>query len=257
MSAPVFVIAPAALAGAHAGSVLMLDGPEGRHAVSVTRLRAGEPVHLVDGLGTRVLGVVHGHDGRTILEVDVVDVEVEAAPVPRIIAVQALAKGERGELAVEQLTEIGVDVIVPWAATNCVVQWRGDRELKGYHRWVLAARAAAKQSRRAWFPEVADLADTDAVAMRVRGAALAVVLHESAEKSIGDMSVPPTGDLVVIVGPEGGLTPDELRSLQSAGAVAVRLGPTVLRTSSAGLAGVAALMSGSPRWAVGQPGVGG
>jgi hypothetical protein len=157
VSAPVFVIDPAAIAGAHAGSVLMLDGAEGRHAVTVTRLRAGEPVHLVDGRGTRAIGVVHGHDGRSILEVDVVDVEVEAVPTPRIVVVQALAKGERGELAVEQLTEIGVDVIVPWSAAHCVVKWRGDRELKGYHRWVVAAHAAAKQSRRAWFPQVADL----------------------------------------------------------------------------------------------------
>jgi len=251
----VFVIDPGALAGAHAGSVLMLDGPEGRHAVTVTRLRVGEPVHLVDGRGTRAIGVVHGHDGRSILEVDVVDVDVEAVPTPRIVVVQALAKGERGELAVEQLTEIGVDVIVPWSAANCVVQWRGDRELKGYQRWVVAAHGAAKQSRRAWFPQVADLADTDDVVKLVRGAARAVILHESADLAIGNVEVPASGEFVLIVGPEGGLTPEELKVLQEAGAVAVRLGPTVLRTSSAGMVGVAAFMAGTRRWAIDGPGV--
>lgn len=257
MSAPVFVIDPAAIAGAHAGSVLMLDGAEGRHAVTVTRLRAGEPVHLVDGRGTRAIGVVHGHDGRSILEVDVVDVEVEAVPTPRIVVVQALAKGERGELAVEQLTEIGVDVIVPWSAAHCVVKWRGDRELKGYHRWVVAAHAAAKQSRRAWFPQVADLADTDGVVKLVRSSARSIVLHESADLAIGNVEVPPSGEFVLIVGPEGGLAQEELEVLQDAGAVAARLGPTVLRTSSAGMAAVAALMAGTARWAVRSPGVGG
>jgi len=255
MSAPVFAIDPGALAGAHAGSVLMLDGPEGRHAVTVIRLRVGEPVHLVDGRGTRAIGVVHGHDGRSILEVDVVDVEVEAVPTPRIVVVQALAKGERGELAVEQLTEIGVDVIVPWAAANCVVQWRGDRELKGYQRWAVAAHSAAKQSRRAWFPQIADLANTDDVVKLIRGAARAVILHETAEQAIGNIEMPPSGELVLIVGPEGGLAPEELEILQWAGAVAVRLGPTVMRTSSAGMVGVAALLSGSTRWSVGRGGV--
>ena len=254
MSAPVFVVEPAALASAQPGSVVTVDGSEGRHAVTVTRLRAGEAIHVVDGHGTRVIGTVRGHDARSSCEVDVESVEHEVEPRLRLVVVQALAKGERGELAVEQLTEIGVDVIVPWSAAHCVVQWKQDRIEKSRQRWMDAAHAAAKQSRRARFPIVAGLADTAAVVARVREARGAVLLHESAAQGIAGVSLPESGDLVIVVGPEGGISDDELVTLQAAGATCVRLGPSVLRTSSAGMAAVAALMASSPRWAVGNSG---
>jgi 16S rRNA (uracil1498-N3)-methyltransferase len=255
VSAPVFVVNPAVLATAQPGAVIVVDGFEGRHAVTVTRIRVGEEVDIVDAHGTRAAGTVLAIVGRDAMHVTVTRLEHEVVRQPRIIVVQALAKGDRGELAVEQLTEIGVDVIVPWAAANCVVQWRGDRELKGYQRWAVAAHSAAKQSRRAWFPQIADLANTDDVVKLIRGAARAVILHETAEQAIGNIEMPPSGELVLIVGTEGGLAPKELEILQWAGAVAVRLGPTVMRTSSAGMVGVAALLSGSTRWSVGRGGV--
>lgn len=254
MSAPVFVVEPAALASAQPGSVVTVDGAEGRHAVTVTRLRAGEAIHVVDGEGTRVIGTVHGHDARSSCEVDVERVEHELEPRLRLVVVQALAKGERGELAVEQLTEIGVDIIVPWSAAHCVVQWKQDRVEKSRQRWIDAARSAGKQSRRARFPVVADLADTTSVLARVREAQGSVLLHESASLGIAGVTLPESGDLVIVVGPEGGISDEELAALQAAGAHCVRLGPTVLRTSSAGMAAVAALMASSPRWAEGNSG---
>ncbi len=167
---------------------------------------------------------------------------------PRIVVVQALPKGERGELAVELLTEIGADAIVPWAATRCVTQWKGERAERGQRRWADAAHAAAKQARRARFPEIRGLAGTAEVAGLVRAATLAMVLHETARAPISDLVLPPVGDVVVVVGPEGGLTDAELELLTASGATAVRLGPTVLRTSSAGIAAVAALLASSARW---------
>ena len=255
MSAPVFVVDPVVLADAQPGALVLVDGAEGRHAVSVTRLRVGEAVDIVNGLGTRAVGTVHSVDGRDALQVLVTKVEHEGIRQPRLVVVQALAKGDRGELAVEQLTEIGVDEIVPWAAAHCVVQWKSDRLAKSHQRWVDTAYAAAKQCRRATFPVVTQLADSADVVARIANADAALVLHESATMPITPLRAGITGEVIVVVGPEGGLSPDELGAFTSAGASAVRMGPTVLRTSSAGMAAVAALLSGTTRWAVGADGV--
>jgi 16S rRNA (uracil1498-N3)-methyltransferase len=243
---PIFVLDD--LGAAAPDVVVTLDGPEGRHAVSVMRLAPGEPVALVDGCGRRVSGAVVSAHGRDRVEVRVDSVLDEAVPVPTITVVQALAKGDRGERAVELLTEIGVDVIVPWAARNCVARWTHDRADRGHRRWVDAAHAAAKQARRARFPTVTPLATTAEVVSLVRTASLALLLHEVAEGSLGAVPLPPLGDVVLIVGPEGGIAPDEVTALEEAGAIPTRLGPTVLRTSSAGMAAVAVLLARTERW---------
>lgn len=247
MSAPVFLAPPAALSDAAAGDTVQLDGPEGRHAVSVRRLRPGEDVHLTDGAGRTVEGVVASLDGRDRLVVQVVHVRTDPPPAPRLVLAQALAKGDRGELAVETATEIGVDEVLPWTASRCVVQWRGDRAAKGVARWRATAQEAAKQSRRSWFPVVSEPVGTAALAERVAGAALAVVLHEEAEQPLAGLAVPDDGDVLVVVGPEGGIAPEELQELEAAGALVCRLGATVLRTSTAGAAALAVLSAAS-RW---------
>lgn len=219
--------------------LLVLDGPEGRHAAVVRRLRVGEVVDLVDGRGGRVTGplVTVAKDSVTMA----VSSRTAEAPVsPRITLVQALAKGDRGELAVELATEVGVDVIVPWAAARCMVKWDGERGVKALERWRSTAREAAKQSRRAWFPAVSELAATPDVAA-LPGQLL--VLHEQA--SVPLSSVELTGDVVLVVGPEGGIGTDELAAL---GGTAVRLGGSVLRTSTAGAAAAAVVSARTGRW---------
>lgn len=249
MTPPVFVVDPDDLAHAAVGGLVRVDGPEGRHAAGVRRLSVGEPVSLVDGRGTRADGTVVAVVDRSAIDVQVTDHRTEPDPSPRIVVVQALPKGDRGELAVELLTEVGVDAIVPWAAAQCVTQWRPDRRERAHRRWADAAHAAAKQARRARFPVVEPLASTDEVAARVRAAALSLVLHESATRSLAGQALPASGEVVIVVGPEGGLTGEELSAFEACGANTVRLGPTVLRTSSAGLAAVSALLAPSPRWA--------
>jgi 16S rRNA (uracil1498-N3)-methyltransferase len=226
---------------------ILLDGPEGRHAAAVRRLRPGERADLTDGAGLVVECVVTSA-GRDSLELEAVARRHEPAPTPRIVVVQALPKGDRGELAVETMTEVGVDVIVPWAAARCVTQWRPERRAKALGRWRSTAREAAKQARRAWLPEVTDLATTADVAARVADAALAVVLHEEAERPLSGLDVPAEGDLVVVVGPEGGLTAEELTAFAAAGGVPALLGPTVLRTSTAGVAAASVLLTRTGRW---------
>jgi 16S rRNA (uracil1498-N3)-methyltransferase len=226
---------------------ILLDGPEGRHAAAVRRLRAGERADLTDGAGLLVECVVTSA-GRVSLQLEAVSRRRSPEPSPRIVVVQALPKGDRGELAVETMTEVGVDVIVPWAAARCVTQWRPERGAKALGRWRSTAREAAKQSRRAWLPEVTDLAGTAEAAERVASATLAVVLHEEAEQPLSTLSVPEKGEIVLVVGPEGGLTGEELSEFQTAGGIPALLGPTVLRTSTAGVAAASVLLSRTGRW---------
>jgi 16S rRNA (uracil1498-N3)-methyltransferase len=244
MTAPVFVVP----AGSLGGSRIAVDGPEGRHAVSVRRLRVGEAVVLTDGLGTGAYGVVAAVEGRDRLQVDIAEVRAEPRPRPRLTVVQALPKGDRGELAVEMMTEVGVDRVVPWAATRCVTQWRGERGLKALGKWRAAAREAGKQSRRLRFPEVPELMTTRQVARLLSDAAFAAVLHEEGAEPLAGAVLPDTGDVVLVVGPEGGVAPQELVAFAEAGAKPYRLGPSVLRTSTAGVAAGALLLGRTGRW---------
>jgi 16S rRNA (uracil1498-N3)-methyltransferase len=236
------------LAGVRRGDRVEVAGDEAHHAVTVRRMRIGEGVVLTDGRGHRATGTVADAAKRRLV-VTVSQAESLPEPAPAFTVVQALPKGDRGELAVELLTEVGVARIVPWAASRCVAVWRGDRSARALARWRATAREASKQARRAWFAEVAELASTDDAAGWVSGADLAVVLHESAEGSLSDLPVPPSGSVTIVVGPEGGLTDEEVAAFTVAGAHAVRLGREVLRTSTAGVAAVSALMSRSARWA--------
>jgi 16S rRNA (uracil1498-N3)-methyltransferase len=244
VSPPVFVLPTGALI---LGPVTV-DGAEGRHAATVVRLRVGEDVELVDGRGRRATGAVAAVPGKDRIEVDVTSVVDEPVPTPRLVVVQALPKGDRGEVAVETMTEAGVDEIVPWAASRCVTRWREGRGEKALARWRATAHAAAKQSRRARFPVVAELAGTLDVVDRLRRATAGVVLHEEAVDTLGDFQPPTTGDVVLVVGPEGGLSGEELAVLVEAAGTSYRLGPTVLRTSTAGTVALAAVLSRTARW---------
>jgi 16S rRNA (uracil1498-N3)-methyltransferase len=208
----------------------------------------GETVVLVDGDGRRGSGTVAAITGKDVVEVDVAAVGTEPHPEPWLVVVQALPKGDRGETAVETMTEVGVDEVVPWAASRCVTRWREGRGDKALARWRSSAAAAAKQSRRARFPVVADLATTAAVVERLAGSATAVLLHEEASVPLSAFAPPSAGEVVLVVGPEGGLSPEELAAFEAAGATAYRLGPTVLRTSTAGTAALAVLLARTPRW---------
>jgi 16S rRNA (uracil1498-N3)-methyltransferase len=246
MSLPVHWVE--SLTGVASGDLVVVEGDEAHHAVAVRRLREGERLALTDGAGTTLTGVVQA-TGKRRLTVEVADVVRVPEPEPRVTVVQALPKGDRGELAVEVLTEVGVGTLVPWAASRSVAVWRGERAEKSLARWRATAREAAKQSRRAWFPHVEPLTSTQAICGLLGAADLAVVLHEEAATSLASLPVPARGSVVVVVGPEGGLTDAEVAAFADAGAHAVRLGVEVLRTSTAGVVAVAALLAQTGRWA--------
>lgn len=246
MTAAVFVTD--SLDGVVPGSVVTLDGPEGRHAVSVRRLAPGEEVVLTDGLGRGAAGTVLATEGKDRLSVEVRNCPVEPEPTPRITVVQALPKGDRGELAVETMTETGADAVVPWAAARCITQWKGERGVKSLAKWRSTAREAGKQARRLRFLEVAEAATTKQVAALLAAADFAAVLHEEGAEPLATAELPASGSIVLVVGPEGGVAPQELELFAEAGARPYRLGRTVLRTSTAGTAATALLLGRTGRW---------
>jgi 16S rRNA (uracil1498-N3)-methyltransferase len=243
---PVFLV-PAVPPG---GSAL-LDGEEARHAATVRRMRAGERLVLSDGNGGLARCVVEavqaGRDASVRLTVE--ERWTEPAPELRVIVVQALVKGDRGELAVELATEAGADEVLPWRAARSVARWEdGPRGAKALARWRTTARAAAKQARRSRVPQVGEPVDTAVLAHRIQTAAGALVLESGVSERLADIDLPATGDLVLVVGPEGGITDEELEALTAAGAKAVRLGPSVLRTSTAAAVALGALGARTTRW---------
>lgn len=229
------------------GDSAWLDGDEGHHAARVRRVVAGERIAITDGAGGMAACVVRAVVGATV-ELAVLERTNVALPSPRLVVVQALAKADRGELAVEVMTELGVDEIVPWSAARSVTRWRGERGDKARQRWVATARTATKQAQRAWLPAIAALADPAGVAARLRSASAAIVLDPDAPVALNELELPSAGDILVVVGPEGGLGAGEIDLFTAAGAVPGRLGPTVLRTSTAGAAALAVLSARLGRW---------
>ena len=271
MTAPVFLADGADLAA----DVIVLTGAEGRHAATVRRIRPGERADVTDGQGLLAECVVTAA-GAGQVELRVRARREVPVPDPLVTVVQAIPKGERAELAVETMTEVGVDVIVPWQAERCVARWPADRAPKALGRWRSAAREAAKQARRARVPEVTGLASSADVVARISAAGFAIVLEPDASVALSQLalarpsgplpagsqpgvpgwdpeklSAPPlpvSGNIVLIVGPEGGISPDELTAFADAGAKSARLGESVLRTSTAGAVAAAVLMTATGRW---------
>jgi 16S rRNA (uracil1498-N3)-methyltransferase len=239
VTAPVFF---AAVGAAGAGDRIVLGGEEGRHAGNVRRLRPGEPIDLTDGAGVVLRGVVL-EVRRGELTVDVRERIDVAAPSLRLTVVQALARGGRDEQAVEAMTEVGVDHVVGWEAARGVARWTDRTKAK----WTATSRAATKQSRRAWCPAISGPVTTTEVADLLHAADLAIVLHEQATLPLHGLGYPDAGEVVIVVGPEGGITDDELAVLSDAGATVVRLGDTVLRSSTAGVAALAVICAAT-RW---------
>lgn len=259
MSNPVFFSGPGALDDLAPGARYTLQGPEARHAVTVKRLAPGESVDIADGAGKRLTGTVVAASPAE-LTVECTGLTVEEQPDIRLVLVQALAKGDRDELAVETATELGIDAVVPWQSERSIVRWKGERAVKAHAKWQSVVTAAAKQARRAWIPEVRAAVETPGLVAAVAAADLAVILHEDAvrpfrsvlEAGLAEPSVGPR-EILLIVGPEGGISPREVTRLCDAGAVTALLGHHVLRSSTAGPAAVVLASDVLGRWSAPSP----
>ncbi|GAA4484364.1 16S rRNA (uracil(1498)-N(3))-methyltransferase [Microbacterium panaciterrae] len=227
------------------GGTVTLTGAEAKHAAVVRRVRTGEPVTLGDGSGVWLEGEVTAAAPSRV-DVRILVRRVDPRPDPRILLVQALAKGDRDELAVQAACELGVDEIVPWQAARSVSRWEGSKAAKGRERWATIVREAAKQAHRSWVPEVAAVESTADLARRAAGQRV-LILDPTAPVRLSAI-VQDDRDIVLVVGPEGGIAPEELDRLTAAGAERVLLGDTVLRTSTAGPAAIAVLNVARGRW---------
>jgi 16S rRNA (uracil1498-N3)-methyltransferase len=255
VSNPVFFSGAGSLDELVPGARFVLQGPEARHAVTVKRLAPGEAVDIADGAGKRLTGtVVSASPAELTMECSALVVEDQ--PDIRLVLVQALAKGDRDELAAEMATELGIDAVVPWQSERSIVRWKGERAAKAHAKWQSVVTAAAKQARRAWIPEVRAAVETAGLAAAVAAADLAVILHEDAVRPLRSVleswqaTQADAGplEILLIVGPEGGISPREVTRLCDAGAVTALLGHHVLRSSTAGPAAVVLASDVLGRW---------
>ena len=246
MTLPLYLVEPGALDAVVPGDHFLLDGPEGRHAATVKRARPGESLLLADGAGRSLTGLVLSAAGDRV-DLTVTDVARDVVNGPTFTLAQALAKSDRDEAAIEMATELGVYAIIPWQAERSIVQWRGERAAKSHQKWVDIVRAATKQSRRTRVPLVEEMMTTRQLSSRLGRARVTYVLHEGAQMPLATAPLPAAGEVLLIVGPEGGVSAQELDALTAAGALAVRLGPSVLRSSTAGPAALAVLCA-ADRW---------
>ncbi|KDP90236.1 MULTISPECIES: 16S rRNA (uracil(1498)-N(3))-methyltransferase [Clavibacter] len=233
------------------GRLLVLAGQEARHAVTVSRVRSGEGILVGDGRGTIASGTVTSAEPQR-LELRVDAVEAHPEPSPRVVLVQALAKGDRDELAVQAATELGVDAVIPWQAQRSVSRWEGQKVAKGRDRWRAIVREAVKQSIRPRVPEVEALATTKDL-VRMAGTTRVLVLDPTADARLSRLDLATVGgdgatDVLLVVGPEGGIAPAEVEALRQAGAIPVALGSGILRTSTAGPAALALVNAALGRW---------
>lgn len=254
MSRPVFLVPAETLTGRRVGDQVAVTGPEARHAIRARRLRPGERIDLVDGSGRRgTAEITDLHADTDTLRAQLMQLAVEPAPEVDLALVQALGKGGRDELAVEMSTEVGVGQITPWQSAHAVSRWRGAKVDGGRHRWQQIATAAAKQARRSHLPRVQPLVVgqdlVDVVARACAEGEVVLILHEEATTPIGEVRLQGAHRISVVVGPEGGLGPDEVTALRAAGGQPVRLGPHVLRTSTAGPIALALLAHRLGHWA--------
>lgn len=229
------------------GSTFVLGGPEAKHAVGVRRMLPGEAIAISDGFGLKIRGIV-SKVGKGTLDVSVQSVDTVPAPAVQLHLVQALAKGDRDELAIQACTELGVSGVIPWQADRSISIWKDDKKIKGRTRWQTIVSEAAKQSLRAKVPAVEEIQNSHELVAKLSAFDSVLVLDPQAKTSISQISIPSSGSVAILVGPEGGISESELEAFALAGFTSVRLGAGVLRTSTAGMAAVSYLQAKLGDW---------
>ena len=229
------------------GSTFVLSGPEAKHAISVRRMLQGEAIAVSDGAGLKVRGTVT-NVGKDTLEIIVSSTEALKAPAVQLHLAQALAKGDRDELAIQACTELGLQGVIPWQAERSISIWKDEKKVKGQTRWQTIVAEAAKQSLRAYVPVVEPVQNSQELVSKLAEFDLVLVLDPEADKSIAQVTLPSSGSVALVVGPEGGMSEAELEAFAAAGFSSVRIGSGVLRTSTAGMAAVSFLQAKLGEW---------
>lgn len=229
------------------GTSFTLGGPEAKHAISVRRMTIGESISVSDGSGVKMRGKVTKVKKET-LEISIESIEELFAPKSQLFLVQALAKGDRDELAIQACTELGLFGVIPWQADRSISIWKAEKKQKGQARWQSIVTEAAKQSLRAFIPRVEQVLDSQELISALEVFDQVLILEPEADKSITEINPPAEGKVAIVVGPEGGISEQELESFRQSGFSSVRLGRGVLRTSTAGMAAVSYLQAKLGDW---------
>jgi 16S rRNA (uracil1498-N3)-methyltransferase len=229
------------------GSKIRIAGAEAKHAMSVRRLQVGEAISVSDGQGQKARGKV-SELSKDFLELNVESVENIERPKPQLVLVQALAKGDRDEMAVQACTELGIQTVIPWQSERSVSIWKSEKQDKHRLRWQTIATEAAKQSLRPFIPEVEKVLGTAELIDRLQSFDLTLVLDPTSSTALTSVSLIGHQSIAIVVGPEGGISPDELAAFSAAGARVVHMGASVMRTSTAGAIAVGGLLMRSQRW---------
>ncbi len=224
------------------GSTYEFSNEDAFHAIKVLRLSAGEVFTLGDGDG-RWSKVVAEKVNKKSMTVKVLDSGFEEPLAQHFTIVQAVPKGDRVKESIELSTEGGVDRIIMWKSARSI--GRSEDKLE---KLQMTAREASKQSRRLRIPLVTSATSIDALVDEIAKADLALVLHESATAAISSSVTQGAARILLIIGPEGGLTDEEVESFAAAGAKVVLLGRPILRSAHAGLAALAAVNTALSVW---------
>ena len=221
-------------------------GDEAHHAIKVLRIKLGEEILVSDGAGNWVRAVVENIEKKTFMA-KVLERGFQEEKFPRLIVVQGLPKSDRVKDAIEILVESGVDLIIPWQADRSISKWQKD----SLDKWQSAAVAATKQSRRFRKPEIVDgLSLSQLLEIESENSAF-LVMHESATTKLSEVVTSKfagMSEIIIVIGPEGGISDSELALLEGAGAHIVGLGPEVFRSAHAGGAALSAVSALIGRW---------
>jgi 16S rRNA (uracil1498-N3)-methyltransferase len=220
-----------------------VGGDEAHHGVNVLRLKHSEEVKISDGVGSWGIGKVSQLSKKSFT-VEISDRGFEHSPKQRVLVVQAILKNDANKEAVDFLTQVGADEIIPWQSQHSI----GKIDDKSFSKWHSAARESSRQSRRVRIPAIVNVHSTESLISKIKGLQNIFVLHESAENRLSQIEINQEVDVILIVGPEGGLSEIEVNTFVDAGAKVVRLGESVLRAANAGAAAVSVVMSRTGKW---------
>ena len=220
-----------------------VDGDEAHHGVNVLRLKTSEEVKISDGVGNWGVGTVSQINKKSFT-VEILDRGFEPASKQRVVVVQAILKNDANKEAVDFLTQVGADEIIPWQSQHSI----GKIDDKSLGKWQSTARESSRQSRRVRIPVISNADSTESLISKIKGLQNIFVLHESAENRLSQIEINQEADVILIVGPEGGLSEIEVNTFVAAGAKVVRLGESVLRAANAGAAAVSVVMSRTGKW---------